>query len=342
LTGLANRRRLFFDLKHELRDASSERPLLLLLFDLDGFKAYNDNFGHLAGDALLKRLGQSLSAATRGSGGVAYRMGGDEFCVLGSGHSDRVELMISAAEAALKEEGEGFSISASYGGVLLPGEATDPSEALRLADQRMYLQKASSRPSAAGQSTSVLRVLLSERDAELANHIDGVEDLCERTGQKLGLVKEQMISLMQAASLHDIGKLAIPDAILDKEDPLNEDEWAFIRRHTVIGERILGAAPALLDTSKLVRATHEQFDGSGYPDGLVGDAIPLGARIIAVCDAYDAMTSNRKYRTAMSSEGAIDELRRCSGTQFDPAVVEAFCSVIFERERESESVPVKR
>ena len=127
--------------------------------------------------------------------------------------------------------------------------------------------------------------------------------------------------------MHDVGKTAIPDAILNKPGPLDAKEWHFMHRHTVIGERIILAAPSLAPTAGLVRSSHEAFDGSGYPDGICGEAIPLGARIIAICDAFDAMTSSRAYRGARSDQDAIAELRRCSGTQFDPAVVDVFCAL---------------
>ena len=117
-----------------------------------------------------------------------------------------------------------------------------------------------------------------------------------------------MTPLLQAAALHDVGKVAIPDAILDKPGPLDEAEWEFMRTHTLIGERILAEAPALAEAAKIVRSSHERYDGDGYPDGLAGDEIPLAARIIAVCDSFDAMTSDRPYRTAMSTEGALSEL----------------------------------
>ena len=130
---------------------------------------------------------------------------------------------------------------------------------------------------------------------------------------------------MQAGQLHDIGKLAIPDAILEKPSTLDEDEWAFVRRHTLIGERILAAAPDLGRVAIVVRASHEHFDGGGYPDGLAGQDIPLAARIVAVCDAFDAMVADRPYRAAMTPRAAEQELRRCAATQFDPVVVEAFC-----------------
>jgi HD-GYP domain-containing protein (c-di-GMP phosphodiesterase class II) len=146
-------------------------------------------------------------------------------------------------------------------------------------------------------------------------------------GRELGLDEGELPALRAAGALHDIGKLAIPDAILSKPGPLTEAEWEFVRRHTVIGERILRAAPALAAVGPLVRASHEHFDGAGYPDGAAGEEIPLASRIVAVCDAYDAMTSPRPYRTAMSPEGALAELRACAGSQFDPMVVDAFARV---------------
>ena len=144
----------------------------------------------------------------------------------------------------------------------------------------------------------------------------------------MGLVDEDRAQLRQAAELHDIGKLAIPEELLHKPGPLDAEEWAFVRRHPLIGERIIGAAPALARAAKLVGATHERLDGSGYPDGLAGDQIPLGARIIAVCDAFTAMTFPRSYAPQLTVPQAIEELRRCAGTQFDPAVVDALANLV--------------
>ncbi len=144
-------------------------------------------------------------------------------------------------------------------------------------------------------------------------------------GGRLGVVGESLEELKLAAELHDIGKLAIPDAVLEKPGPLDVSEWAFVREHTAIGERILSATPALRAVGKIVRSTHERWDGAGYSDGVVGESIPLAARIVAVCDAFSAMTSDRPYRAAVSPEQALAELRRCAGTQVDPVVVEAFC-----------------
>jgi PAS domain S-box-containing protein/diguanylate cyclase (GGDEF)-like protein len=326
LTGLPNRRKLLGDLGDRLPGPDDSHELLLLLFDLDGFKAYNDAFGHPAGDALLERFGGRLSDAL-GEDACAYRMGGDEFCVLAPHDEDDDEL-IAGTLSALTEQGDSFSITASHGSVVLPTDASDAAEALRVADRRMYARKQSGRASAGRQSADVLLQILAERSSELGTHLDEVTDLCERVAEHLGLPDEETGPLLQAAALHDVGKASVPDEILYKPGPLDDTEWEFMRRHTLIGERIMLAAPALARAAKLVRGSHERWDGGGYPDGLREVHIPLGARIIAVCDSYDAMTSDRPYRKAMGQEEALSELRNCAGTQFDPEVVEAFAKAV--------------
>jgi putative nucleotidyltransferase with HDIG domain len=206
----------------------------------------------------------------------------------------------------------------------VPDEAADAAEALRIADQRMYAFKHASRMSASKQSKDVLLSALSERDPALYEHMSSVAELAERTARRLGLSRDELEIVRHAAELHDVGKVAIPDEILAKAGPLTEEEWTFVRRHTLAGERIVSAAPALNAVSRLVRSSHERWDGAGYPDGLAGEAIPLGARIVAVADAFDAMTAGRPYRAAISHEEALAELQRCAGTQFDSAVVAAF------------------
>jgi diguanylate cyclase (GGDEF)-like protein len=330
LTGLPNRRQLIEQLEQLVPRATAERPLLLGLFDLDGFKAYNDAYGHPAGDALLVRLAAQLDAVVKGwDCSSAYRMGGDEFCVLALTDPGVEDELLEAVSAALYAHGEGFEIAASHGSILVPVDAVTPKDALRLADQRMYSNKNDGRASAGRQTTDALGRVLAERYPDIGEHLDGVTELCALMADALELPDDERSALLQAASLHDIGKAAVPDAILSKEGPLSDEEWAFMRRHTVIGERILSAAPALARASQLVRWSHERYDGGGYPDGLQGQEIPLGARIIAVCDAFDAMSSSRPYRrTPMSREGAIAELRRCAGGQFDPYVVQVFCRVL--------------
>ena len=326
LTGLRNRRALTRCLDHELEIATADRPLVLALFDLDGFKHYNDTFGHPAGDALLVRLGGSLSSFVQGRG-TAFRMGGDEFCVLLNETGRAAELLIAGAAVALSEHGEGFEIGCSYGSIELPTEATDVPDALRIADQRMYTQKNAGRMSASRQTKDVLLSALAERNPELRVHLSSVADLAEATARRLELSEDEVEQVRHAAELHDVGKVAIPDAILTKQGSLDEDEWEFIRRHTLIGERIVAAAPALTRVALLIRSSHERWDGAGYPDGLAHEAIPLGARIIAVADAFHAMTTPRPYCEARTQEDAVEELRRCAGTQFDPVVVAAFAAV---------------
>jgi HD-GYP domain-containing protein (c-di-GMP phosphodiesterase class II) len=257
--------------------------------------------------------------------------------VLGwASNGDRAAIAERASEA-LTEHGQGFTVTTSYGSVSIPMEATSAAGAVRKADQRMYASKnVHSRTSAGRQSADVLLKILSERSPDLGVHLDQVTGLCEAVANRLDLPDEERAPMLQAASLHDVGKAAIPDEILNKPGALDEEEWHFIRRHTVIGERILSAAPALNRAAKLVRASHERHDGTGYPDELLGSQIPLGARIISVCDAYDAMTSERPYRKAVSPADALEELRRCAGSQFDPEVVAAFCEVLAERLHDAE------
>jgi two-component system, cell cycle response regulator len=327
LTNLGNRRKLMVDLRAELERASVESPRVLVMFDLDGFKRYNDTYGHPAGDALLMRLGANLGRAIRPYGN-AYRLGGDEFCVLVVTGASSAKTIIALSAAALSEQGEGFTVRSSHGAVILPHEARDATLSLRIADQRMYAQKEDRRSSATRQTRDILLQVLQEREPELGDHLKGVAKLAMGVGTRLELGVEELDEVVRAAELHDVGKMAIPDEILRKTGPLTEEEWSFVRQHTIIGERILTAAPALLPVAKLVRASHERYDGSGYPDGLAGDAIPRGARIVAVCDAFDAMTSSRPYRPAISVVDALAELQACAGTQFDPQVVTAFCEEI--------------
>ena len=320
LTGLGNRRKLLADLE---RVGSGGEEALLVMLDLDGFKTYNDIFGHPAGDSLLARLGQRLAVRV-GEQGAAYRLGGDEFCAIWHvGKSVRARAEAVSA-AALRERGEGFAIGAAHGAVLMPAEASTPEAALHAADLRMYSLKHGARPSSGVQSRDVLLRALAELRPQLGEHIDAVTVLAEDVARRLGLATHMIEQVGHAALLHDVGKIAIPDTILNKPGPLDEEEWRFMHRHTIIGERIVAAAPALSEAAALIRSSHERFDGAGYPDGLRGEEIPIGSRVIAVCDAFDAMTTDRPYRTGMPLAAALRELEHCAGSQFDPVVVAAF------------------
>ena len=218
----------------------------------------------------------------------------------------------------MRESGDGFAISAAFGAIVLPYEASTPSDALKLADQRMYAQKHGSR-SAAGHPDEQ-RATAGAHGAESRPRRPHARSRGARRSRRAQVrsQRREVEDIRLGASLHDVGKMAIPDAILTKPGPPSSEEWQYVKNHTVAGEKILGAAPALDGVARLVRASHERFDGDGYPDGLAGEQIPLGARIIFVCDAFDAIIADRPYRDARSVEEAVAEIRRCAGRSSTP------------------------
>src|SRR6185312_10807136 len=236
LTGLGNRRRLLADLERAIAEGTDHSPAVLALFDLDGFKAYNDTHGHPAGDALLARLGARLAATFTGSG-EAYRLGGDEFCVLKHGSPAELEDAIRKALEALTEEHA--EIRSSCGFALLPREARDASSALRIVDQRMYAQKDNHRVSAKRQARDLLLAVVDQHAPDLRPHSDWVADLARSVAEHLAVDPEAIDDIVLAADLHDIGKVVIPSSILHKPGPLDKAEWEVMRRHTVTGESIL-------------------------------------------------------------------------------------------------------
>jgi two-component system cell cycle response regulator len=329
LTGLANRRKLMGDLERRAAKATERRPVLLVFFDLDGFKAYNDTFGHNAGDALLIQVAGGLESALEGRG-RAYRMGGDEFCALLPIGSESPEEIGGELAAAMARRGQGFSVTASYGCALAPRDGRQTTDLIRRADDEMYIRRGNRRPGAERQVQDALTAVLGARDPAMESHAVHVAKLATGLGERLGLEAADLRALVHGAALHDIGKIAIPEMLLDKADELDPDERHFLQTHPLIAQRIVSAAPALAYSGHIVRSVQERWDGSGYPDGLSGDAIPLASRIIAVCNAYEAMTSNRPHRPALSREGAIAELRRGAGTQFDPDLVEPLIECLSE------------
>ena len=326
LTSLGNRRLLLIDLDDALRTASDRVPWVLLLLDLNGFKRYNDTFGHPLGDELLVRLAARL-ARVGGPEGRAYRLGGDEFCVLAPLDRRSSQAVSSEAIAALSEQREGLEVTSACGRITLPADAQDSAAALQLADERLYADKRS----ASGfpdQLRDVLMQVMAEREPNLHEHLHEVAVMARAVGQRMHLSDKDLETVVCAAELHDVGKVAVPEAILDKPAALDPGERAIIERHCEVGERILAVSPAMGPVARLVRASHESYDGRGYPDGRTGKEIPVGARIIAVCDAFHAMTSDRPYSEAIDAVDAMRELRRQAGNQFDPDVVEALCSVL--------------
>jgi len=331
VTGLDNRLRLESDIEEVLSSPGDRR--VLLLFDLDGLHTYHDRFGYAAGDDLLRRNAQMLVHAAEPLGGAYHLEDGRLALLVPSGDSQVGEVVI-AATAALHDEGGDLLIGRAYGEVAIPDEATDADCAMQIAGQRLTAHNQRHHRSARRQAHAVLMAVLGARRPELREHLRVVVYRAIAISHRLGLTREEIDDIALAADLQDVGLLAVPEAILEKRTPLTPEEAERIRDRPVAGEKILGAAPGLAPVAALVRASSEHFDGSGFPDGLDGQAIPLGARIIAVAVAFAALTAARPYRPARSTEDAVAELRRCAGTQFDPRVVEALAADISEEQAE--------
>ena len=346
LTGLGNHRHFHDRLERELADSRAQGyPLSLCLVDIDDFKRVNDRFGHPGGDKVLAQMATNLR-----QGGEAFRLGGDEFAVLMPGLKG--QQAFSAANsivervASLDLEHIG-TITVSAGLATYPVQGVGRDELIRLADSALYWAKehgknqvrayrpdvvelAELRRLAAGpdraaryRAAASLAKAVDARDVYTGSHSERVGELAARIATRMGADAELIELIRLAGSLHDLGKLAIPEEILRKPAPLTEAERLVLERHPQIGFRMLeslGVDPV----ADWVLHHHERWDGGGYPDGLPAERIPLGARIIFVADAYDAMTSDRVYRRRLSAHDALAELQRCSGSQFDPEVVAAF------------------
>ena len=297
LTGLANRRQLAEDLRACGRRRRSSGLCGCCCSTSTASRRTTTTSATLGGDLLLRRLAQAFKRASARDG-CAYRLGGDEFCALlwaGSG-----EAMVGDCLQSLSAEGDGFSITSSYGSVLLPEEADEPNLALQLADERMYAHKDSSRASAGRQTRDLALQILAAHEPELHSHSSHVAELTDGVARRLGLVGVELSDAVRAAELHDIGKVAMPYSLLHKSGPLDDHEWKLMRHHPIIGASILAAAPALARVAEIVGATHERYDGTGYPRGLAGTEIPLASQIVFVCDSFDAMISDRPFGEAKS------------------------------------------
>jgi len=357
LTGLGNHRHFHERLQRELLNAEEQaRPLTLCLVDIDDFKRINDRFGHPSGDRVLSQIATRLR-----QGGEAFRLGGDEFALLLADHDE------STARTAAESIVERIStvdfdhigqVTVSAGLATFPVQGHGRDELIRLADSAMYWAKehgknrvrlyrpdivelAELKRFAAGpdkaaryRAAASLAKAVDARDTYTGSHSERVAELAARVAVRLGLDAEQVELTRLAASLHDLGKLAIPEEMLKKAGTLTDSERLVLQRHPQIGFRMLDSLGVDL-IAHLVLHHHERWDGAGYPDSLSGEQIPLGSRIIFVSDAYDAMTSDRRYRPRRSSRAALAELERCAGSQFDPGIVAAF------REEIEESSPLK-
>jgi len=336
-TGLANRLQLRDDLANVLASPGDRRVLVLL--ELDGLRAYRDRFGYEAGDELLRGFARQTASVVEQLSGTAYRVDGSQFCALVPASEHQRGEIVTAISTFAGEDSAETPISRSHGEVTVPDDATDPDVAIQIAGQRLAAHKQRQRRSAKRQVHDVLLAVLSARRPELRAHLRVVAFRAISLGRLLGVERDQLDDIVFAAELQDIGLLTVPEAILEKQTPLSMLESELIRGAPPAGAGIISAAPALAPVATLVRSSREHFDGSGYPDRLAGEAIPLGARIIAVSVAYAALTSNRPYRPAMQPAQALAELRRCSGTQFDPRVVEALAEDLAEEVAPSSPSP---
>jgi diguanylate cyclase (GGDEF)-like protein len=340
LTQLGNRRLLVEDLERATDSATPDAPAALVLFDLNGFKHYNDTFGHVEGDRLLAQLARRLEQAVRDRG-TAYRLGGDEFCALLAGDPRELDGLLPQLEAALSEAHDAGTVGCSYGVALIPHESRTAGAALALADRRMYERKDRDRRSTRLQMRDLLLAVVQEQRPDLHTHSTAVSVLSRSVGLALGMSVNEVDLVVLAAELHDVGKVAIPDLVLGKPGPLDEDEWRLMRTHTIVGERLLSAVPPLGPVAPIVRSSHERWDGLGYPDGLAGEAIPLAARVVAACDAFDAMLSERPYCAGLPLDDAVRELRANAGSQFDPAVVDVLVEVVTSSDAEVHRTPAR-
>ncbi|HJU37301.1 MAG TPA: diguanylate cyclase [Gaiellaceae bacterium] len=345
LTGLGNHRSFHERLQRELVVAEEHgATLALCLVDFDDLKSVNDRFGHPVGDLVLGQVASRLR-----QGGESFRLGGDEFAVLLPRHDERqataVARSIVERVAALDVEGVG-PVTVSAGVATYPTHGTGRDELIRLADSALYWAKKDGKnrvrayaaesilranleelvdtPDRAAQyrAAESLAKAVDERDAYTGSHSQRVGDYSARIARRLGADEPAVELTRLAGNLHDLGKLAIPEEVLRKPSALSEAERLMLERHPQIGFRMLESL-GVQPVADWVLHHHERWDGAGYPNRLAGEQIPLGARIIFVADAYDAMTSDRAYRQAMAQRDALAELARCSGTQFDPAVVKA-------------------
>jgi diguanylate cyclase (GGDEF)-like protein/putative nucleotidyltransferase with HDIG domain len=358
LTGVYNRRFLEARLAEELRRALSLGYQTSLLFiDIDRFKWVNDTFGHDVGDQLLRDVARVLLGAQLRAVDVVARFGGDEFVVI-LPESDRAGALLVAtrlqealAGNALANLPEGCSITVTIGAATSPEDGTRPSELLVSADSAMLRGKRAGRnriemfggestPVAAEpprrEETAVLRTLIAAlevRDRATAQHSREVAALSARIARNMGCDTALVRLCGQAGLLHDIGKLHTPLEILLKPGPLDEVERTIMNLHAEIGAELVDALAPVRHLAPAIRSSQEFFDGNGYPDGIAGETIPIAARVVAVADAFHAMRNDRPYRAALPEEVAIAELRRCSGTQFDPTVVLALLDLIEDDRR---------
>ena len=354
LTGLYNRRHFYDSLEMEMyRTKRYGQPFSLALLDLNEFKEYNDRYGHASGDSVLQMFAKALRASFRKTD-IICRYGGDEFSIIlpstnAKAAKDIVERFrykwstICDKKALTDKSPMGFSCGIAK----FPDNSESADGLVFLADAAMYCAKTGkeNRSIMASEmseiSSDILRAATRDhiyalaatvdaKDPSTCGHSKRVADIAEKIGKAIGLPQKELSKIYSAALLHDIGKIGVPDSILTKPSHPTPEEWAILKNHPSEGAKIIGYVDELNDLVPVILHHHEWYNGKGYPDGLQGKDIPIGARITSVADAYDTMTTERPYRNLISSKQACEELVKCSGTQFDPTVVKIWCKTIQE------------
>jgi diguanylate cyclase (GGDEF)-like protein/PAS domain S-box-containing protein len=323
LTGLYNRR--YFEDELNKLDNPSNYPLTIVMADMNGLKLVNDSLGHAIGDELLKKVADVLKRGW-GRNSTIARLGGDEFVVLlpRTGLKETEQIIRHINKIAIQEKVENVDISISFGYETKTTKSESIQDVFKKAEDNMYKKKLLESPSMRSKTVSALISTFNEKNEREKAHSQRVSELCKSLGEALDLTSREIEELKSVGLLHDIGKIALEESVLNNPGKLSKEEWHQIRRHPEIGYRILSTVNDLAEMAEYVLTHHERWDGNGYPKGLKGTDIPLQSRIIAIADAYDAMISERSYRSPMSEEAAIKELEKGMGTQFDPTITKVF------------------
>ncbi|MCL4378592.1 MAG: diguanylate cyclase [Actinobacteria bacterium] len=327
LTGIYNR--AFFEKELQKLDKQKQFPLSLVIGDVNGLKILNDAFGHEKGDELLIKVAKILKESFR-SKDIVSRWGGDEFIIIlpMTCLEDTTKIINRVSKKFKRESTKMLPLSISFGMEVKNDITQDIADVIKNAEDKMYKHKLIEQQSIHSSIIFSLEKTLEERDYETKEHIERMKSLAVKLGNALKLTEEENDELTLLAALHDIGKISIADDIILKPEKLDKGEWEIIKKHPEIGFRIAETSTELASISRGILYHHEWWNGKGYPKGLSGEKIPLISRIISIIDAYDAMTNDRLYRKALSKEEAIKELKRCSGSQFDPELVKNFIKVI--------------